>query len=310
MGIMNYGYLVLLVLLGSIWGASYLFIKIGVSELGPLTVAMVRVLVGSLLLVAITALRREKLPRRIGDWRRFAGAGLLNALIPFTLLAWGTQFIPSGLSAILGATMPLFTFVLAILLDGERLTTARAAGMVISFGGIVVLTAPQLVRGGLRASLWGQAACILASFSYALAIIYARRNLKGYSPLIASLGQVGTGWALLFPFALLEKPWAYTPSSRAILALLALGALGTGVAYIIYHRLIQTAGATAASVVTYITPVFGVFWGRLVLGERLGWNAFAALLIIFVGLALINNLFGRKRPVRSTVDEPSVGVGL
>jgi drug/metabolite transporter (DMT)-like permease len=306
---MNYGYFVLLMLLGSIWGASYLFIKIGVSEMGPLTVAMVRVLVGSLVLLVITIVRREKLPRQPREWFRFAGAGLLNAFIPFTLLAWGTQFIPSGLSAILGATMPLFTFVLAILLDGERLTTGRAAGMVISFGGIVVLTAPQLMQGGLRASLWGQAACILASFSYALAIIYARRNLKGYSPLVASLGQVGTGWALLFPFALLDKPWAYSPSSRAILALLALGALGTGVAYIIYHRLIQTAGATAASVVTYITPVFGVFWGRVVLGERLGWNAFAALLIILVGLVLINNLLGRPRPLRSVAGEHPAEAG-
>jgi drug/metabolite transporter (DMT)-like permease len=306
---MNYGYIVLLMLLGSIWGASYLFIKIGVSELGPLTVAMVRVLVGSLLLLAIVAVRREKLPRRAQEWLRFAGAGLLNAFIPFTLLAWGTQFIPSGLSAILGATMPLFTFVLAILLDGERLTAGRAMGMVISFGGIVVLTAPQLVQGGLKASLWGQAACILASFSYALAIIYARRNLKGYSPLVASLGQVGTGWVLLFPFGLLEKPWAYTPSLRAILALLALGALGTGVAYIIYHRLIQTAGATAASVVTYITPVFGVIWGRIVLGERLGWNAFAALLVILVGLLFVNNVFGRRCPVYAAVDERPVGVG-
>ncbi len=307
---MNYGYIVLLMLLGSIWGASYLFIKIGVSEMGPLTVAMVRVLVGSLVLLAITVLRRERLPRQAREWLRFAGAGLLNAFIPFTLLAWGTQFIPSGLSAILGATMPLFTFVLAILLDGERLTAGRAAGMVISFGGIVVLTIPQLVQGGLRASLWGQAACILASLSYALAIIYARRNLRGYSPLAASLGQVGTGWALLFPFALLDRPWAYNPSPRAILALLALGALGTGVAYIIYHRLIQTAGATAASVVTYITPLFGVFWGRIVLGERLSWNALAALMIILVGLVLINSsLFRRGRPAQALTNERPLGAG-
>ncbi len=303
---MNYGYFVLLMLLGSIWGASYLFIKIGVSELGPLTVAMARTLAGSLMLLAIVALRREKLPRRAREWLRFSGAGLLNAFIPFTLLAWGTQFIPSGLSAILGATMPLFTFVLAILLDGERLTMGRALGMIISFGGIIILTAPQLVQGGLKAGLWGQGACILASLSYALAIIYARRNLKGYSPLVASLGQVGTGWMLLFPFSLLDKPWAYSPSSRAVLALLALGALGTGVAYIIYHRLIQTAGATAASVVTYITPVFGVFWGRVVLGERLGWNAFAALLVIFAGLVLINNP-SRTRPARAAVGERPVG---
>ena len=297
---MSYTLLALLLLLSAIWGASFLFIKIGVSEMGPLTFATLRVLVGSLVLLIISRLRREKLPTDPKLWRRFAVMGIFNALVPFGTIAWGTQYIPSGLSAILNATMPLFTFILAAAWGGERLTVRRVCGICIGFAGIIVLTWPQL-RGGMQASLWGELAVIVGSLSYAIAAVYARRSLAGQSPIIASLGQVSTGFLLFIPFSLLERPWTFTPSTQAILALLALGILGTGFAYILYYRLIQGLGATGASLVTYIVPLFGIFWGWAVLGERLSWHAFVALLMILGGLLLVNNL-----PARGSVGKRGV----
>ncbi len=289
--------LLLLMLLSAIWGASFLLVKIGVSEMGPLTFAMCRVLIGSIILWIIIRLRRDRLPTDLRIWSRFAVMGVLNALIPFTAIAWGTRYIPSGLSAILNATMPLFTFILAALWGDERLRWGRALGMLIGFGGILIITLPQL-HGGIQASLWGELAIVAAALSYATAANYARRNLAGQPPLVASLGQVFTGFVFFVPFTFsLEQPLAKLPSLHVILALLILGILGTALAYIIYYRLIQGLGATGASLVSYIIPVFGIFWGWAVLGERLAWNAFAALLMILLGLLLVNSPQKGNAPV-------------
>ena len=290
---MAYASFGLLMLLSAIWGASFLFIKIGVSEIGPLTFAMLRVLVGSIILLLIIALRRQRIPRDRAVWARFAIMGAVGITLPFAVISWGTQFIPSGLSAILNAAMPLFTFILAVLLGDERFGPRRIVGLLIGFGGILTLTWPQLASG-LEASLLGELAVVLGALSYAVAVVYARRYIVDQPPLVASLGQVSTGFLLLLPLSLLERPWSQTPSMTAIWAVLALGSLGTAVAYVLYHSLIQGIGATGTSLVTYIVPVFGVFWGWLVLGERLSWHAFAALGMIFAGLVLVNNVSPRS----------------
>jgi len=279
----------MLMLLSAIWGASFLFIKIGVTDMGPLTFAMLRVLIGSVILLAVVRLRRQPIPRGRRTWGHLAVMGAVGIAVPFAMISWGTQYIPSGLSAILNAAMPLFTLLLAVLLGDERFGPKRLLGVLLGFGGILVLTMPQL-RGGLQASLLGQLAVVLGALSYAVAVVYARRHIVDQPPLIASLGQVSTGCLLLIPLSLLEKPWGQTSSLRAIGAVLALGSLGTALAYILYHSLIQRVGATATSLVTYIVPVFGIFWGWLILGERLSWNAFVALLMILVGLVFVNEL--------------------
>ncbi|MHB0857301.1 MAG: DMT family transporter [Anaerolineae bacterium] len=278
----------LLLLLSAIWGASFLFIKVGMAEMGPMVFATLRVLVGSLVLLGIVLARREKLPRDGRTWGRFALMGIFNALIPFYAIAWGTRQIPSGLSSILNATMPLFTVILAALWGGERLTVARSAGVLVGFGGILVLAWPQ-TQGGVQASLLGQMAVVAGALSYAVATVYARRKLVGHPPLVASLGQISTGFLFCVPFAVAEGLPTRMPSLQVILSLLALGVLGTAVAYLIYYRLVRETGATFASAVTYINPLFGIFWGWLLLGERLPWNAFAALALILVGLLLINS---------------------
>jgi len=297
---MSYTYLALLFLLSAIWGASFLFIKIGVSEIGPITFSALRVLIGSLVLLAIvfTRRRRERMDR--SAWRRMVFVGVLGTALPFSLIGWGTQFISSGLSAILNATTPLFSFVLATALGSEDLRAVRAAGVVVGIGGIVALMWPQL-QGGWHASLLGELAVVAGSLCYAISAVYMRRHLSGQPALLTALGQVGSGCLILIPFSLLEQPWQFRPSPAAVGALLALGSVGTGLAYIIYVRLIQGIGATGASVVTQIVPLFAVFWGWLVLAERPGWNAVLALGMIVGGILLVNGLPSRRRPEAAVV---------
>lgn len=283
-----------LVLLGAIWGASFLFIKIGVSEMGPITFAAVRVFIGSVTLALALWVRRQPIPRRVGTWLRLLVMGILGTAIPFAAISWGTQYIPSGLSAILNATMPLFTVVLAAACGSERLTPWRLAGVAIGFCGIVVLALPKL-GGGLEPSLLGEMAVVAAALSYAVGIVYARRALADQPPLVAAFGQISTSCLVLSLLALLEPAPLAFPSAAAVGSLLAVGMLGTGIAYIIYYRLLQMVGPTNTSLTTYISPLFGILWGFLILGERLSWHAFVALLLIFLGLVCVN-----RRPARAT----------
>jgi drug/metabolite transporter (DMT)-like permease len=283
---MNWTALGWLLMLGAIWGASFLFIKIGVSQMGPMTFATARVLIGSGLLYIFCRLNRAPWPRDARVWGRFAVMGALGILVPFAAISWGTQFIPSGLSAILNASMPLFTVIIAMVWGDEGASLTRVLGVLLGFVGIALLTLPEL-QGGIRAALLGEIAIVLASLSYAIAIVYARGVLRDQPPLVASFGQVSMGCLFFLPLALLERPWTMSPSTEAIGAMIAIGALGTAVAYVIYYRLLQSVGATMTSIVTYIVPVFGVFWGRVILSEHLSWHAFAALGLIFAGLGLI-----------------------
>jgi drug/metabolite transporter (DMT)-like permease len=288
-----------LVILGAIWGASFLFIKIGVSEMGPMTFAAIRVLIGSLTLAVALGVRRQRLPRDLRVWGRLLVMGVLGTAIPFAAISWGTQYIASGLSAILNATMPLFTVVLAAAWGDETMTPSRLIGVCIGFAGIVVLTLPKLA-GGLHLGVLGELAIVVAAMSYAVAIVYARHALADQPPLVASFGQIGTSFLVLVPVALLERPALALPSAPVIGSLLAVGILGTGVAYIIYYRLLQSVGATSTSLVTYITPLFAIFWGLVLLGERLSWHAFVALALIFLGLIFVN-----RRSARARVAQPA-----
>lgn len=296
---MSFRHIGLLLLLATIWGASFLFIKIGVSAMGPFTFAMLRVLIGSLVLLAIILISKQSLPRDRRTWWLFAFMGVFNALIPFGLIAWGEQHIPSGLAAILNATMPLFTFILAAVFDHERITIGRIIGLAVGFGGILIITLPQLTEGFV-ASLWGELAVVIAAMSYAIATVFARRNLHHVKPISASFGQIAMGCLFLIPFSLSERPWTMHPSLTAIFALVTLGVLGTALAYLIYYRLLQEGGATLASMVTFITPLFGVLYGFLFLGEHMKWTSLVALIFILGSVLLIRN-----RP--STVNQPGDG---
>lgn len=295
MNLSSYGSLLLL---GAIWGASFLLIKVGVAEIGPMTLAMLRVALGALALGLVLGARGEHLPRGRRAWSHLVIMAALGVALPFAAISWGTQYIASSLSAILNAAMPLFTFVIVALLGSEPAGYRRLVGVLIGLMGIVILVLPQLLQGGLQASLLGQLAVVLAALSYALAAVYANHYLANEPPLRTAFGQLALAALMLAPLALVETSWRAPLTYRSIGAVLVLGLLGSALAYLIYYRLIGQAGATFTSLVTYIVPVFGVFWGRLILHERLAWNAFAALGLILGGLLLVRGRPAAPLPAR------------
>lgn len=306
MNLLNLG---LQMLLGIIWGASFMFIKVGVAEIGSFAFPWLRVLIGAVVLYLVIRLRGKQIPSDWRTWRLFAVQGTLGIALPFAALAWGSQYIPSGLSAILNATMPMFTYVIAVLTGSEKLRAGSALGLLIGLAGILVLTLPKL-QPGMQASLWGQIAVIAGSLSYALSAVFAKRFLAGQSPEFTSFGQLSSAFVLLTPLALAQRPWAIRPSAGAIVSLLVLGIVGTGFAYLIYFRLIRAVGATGTSLVTYISPVFSIFWGWVILQERLSWHAFVAFGLILLGLLLVNDM-ARRFPAllaQRRAQPPSVGL--
>jgi drug/metabolite transporter (DMT)-like permease len=274
-----------------IWGASFLFIKIGIEALAPMQVALGRMAFGTLVLLAVTALRRERLPRGGRIWAHLAVAAALLNVIPFTLFAYAEQRIPTALASIGNATTPLFTLLVAMVaLPEERPTWQRGLGLLLGFAGVTVVLGAW--RGlGAGPDLAGMLLTLAASALYGVGGVYLRRYLSGsgYSSLALSAGQLLAGTlqlALLTP--LLTRAPATLPA-RVVLAVFALGAFGTGIAYLLQYGLIRAAGATMASTVTYFIPVVSIVIGVVLLGERLTWNAPLGAAII-VGGALLSRV--------------------
>jgi drug/metabolite transporter (DMT)-like permease len=272
-----------------IWGASFLFIKIGVEVLAPLQVAFGRMFFGALVLVAVALARRERLPRGFRMWLHLAVAASLANVIPFTLFAAAERHVSSALASIGNATVPLFTLSFALFfLPDERPTWRRSLGLGIGFAGVlVVLGAWRGLMAG--PDVGGMLLILIAAACYGLSGVYMRRYLSstGYSSLALSVGQLVAGTlelALILPFAthLPERlPW------HVVGAIFCLGTFGTGIAYVLSYGLIRLAGATVASTVTYFIPIVSIAIGVLGLGEQLAWRAPVGALII-VGGALIS----------------------
>ena len=277
-----------LLVLGVLWGSSYLFIKITVAEVPPVTLVIGRLGLGAAIMWLLLLVTRQPIPRERRLWGAFAAMGLLSGAVPWTLITWGEQYISSGLAALLQATMPIFTVILALLLaDDERLTPLKILGVLIGFVGVGVLLLPDL-RQGIQASLLGQLAIIVSSISYAGAAIFARKWLRGQPPLMSTTGQLTTGLVFMLPISLLSgRPFHGLPSLPAMASWLALTILGTVIAYIIYYKLIEWTSATFVSTVTYIIPVFGLVLGALVLGETVTANLLLSLGLILLGILLV-----------------------
>lgn len=272
------------VLLTLIWGASFLFIKIGVEALAPLQVAFGRMMFGSLALIAVVALRRERLPRQWQIWAHLAVAAALANSIPFTLFAIAERQVSSALASIGNATVPLFTLLFALLLlPSERPTLRRTVGLAVGFGGVLVVLG---VWRGVTATpdAAGMLLILVAAALYGLSGVYMRRYLSTtpYSSLALSVGQLVVGsleLALLLPFT----PMPHHVPMRVVGAIFALGTFGTGIAYVLSYGLIRLAGATVASTVTYFIPVVSILIGVVGLGEKLAWNAPVGAVIIVAG---------------------------
>jgi len=278
----------MLLLLGTIWGSSYLFIKITVAEIPPFTFVVLRTGIAGLILIATLLLRGRRLPSG-RQWLTLSVMGLFNALIPYGLIMWGELHISSSLAAVLNASMPLFTVVIAHFWSvNERLDGYKAAGVLVGFAGVVLLLLPDLDEG-MTYDLLGGLAVVGAGLSYAIAAVYARRTFHDQDPILLSTGQLITGFVMTLPLAFLfEKPFALSPSLTAWGSLIALSVVGTAIAYVIYYWLLEHGGSVQASLVTYIIPIGAMFWGWLLLRESIHWTFIVGLAAILLGIMIAN----------------------
>lgn len=296
---MNARNLLLLLTLAALWGPSFLFIKVAVEEIPPLTLVLGRVAIGATFLLIVLLAQRRRLPSDRRLWRHLAVVAMLHNALPWVLLAWGEQFIDSALASILNGTTPLFTIILAhYLVEGDRMTMSKLFGVLIGFAGLVLLIWPSLA-GGVQASTWGLLSVTGAAAIYGVAMIYSRQHLRGLPPLVAPTSQLLLATAYMLPVALIvDKPWTIDrPSTAALTSLFLLGIMGTGLAFIVYYRLLETANPTYISMVTYVIPIFGVILGVLVLDEQLTWYALAGFVFILLGVMVVNGLFANHLPV-------------
>ena len=269
------------ILLAALWGASFLFMRLGAAEFGPLPTAGLRVALATLFLWPIL-LRQGHWPAFRRHWRPIMAAGLINSAIPFALFAWAVMHIATGLTSILNATVPLFGALVAWVWLGDRITRLRWVGLALGFVGVALLAwrAPAGTGFKTDSAGWAIAACLLASSCYGLAASFARRYLTGIPPLATATGsQLGAALGLALPTLWLWP--AQMPGPRAWAAIVAIAVLCTGIAYILYFRLIAHAGPSRALAVTFIAPVFAVFYGALFLDETVTpWMLGCALVIV------------------------------
>ncbi len=278
----------LFLLLGSIWSSSFMWIKIAVQEVGPITLVAFRVLFGLLFGIVVISIQRTRLPRRLEDWGPPLILGISNVAIPFFLISWGERSIDSAVAAILDATVPLFTIVIAHLtLQDDKITMPRAVALLIGFLGVIVLMSTDL--GTSASSLLGQAAVVIASVFYAGSSVYARKFTEDVPGIFRSAGPLLSSTAVMWPAAaLLERPMTLPRLPITWIALLWLGILGSGFAFLLSYYLIHSIGPTRTTMVTYLFPLGGVAFGVGFLGERLNWQVLAGAALIVVSLIVAN----------------------
>lgn len=280
----------LLGILSLLWGGSFFFIGIAVRELPPLTIVASRVALAALVLLPALHLMGQHLPRERTIWLAFFGMGLLNNVIPFTLIVWGQSQIPSGLASILNATTPISTAIVAhVFTSDEKLTANRMLGVLLGLVGVAVMLGADLL-GGLGQNIAAQAACLLATLSYACAGVFGRRFRRmAVPPPVTAGGQLIASTIMLLPLAaLVDKPWALAlPGWPVLAALLALAVLSTALAYVIFFRVMAAAGSNV-NLVTLLVPVSAILLGVLVLGETLLPRHLLGFGIIALGLLAID----------------------
>lgn len=277
--------------LSILWGGSYFYIGVAVQAVPPLAIVAFRVTLGAALLYAIVRASGLRMPRTRAAWRAFLLVSLTNNVLPFSLIAWAQSHVASGLAAILNATTPLFGVVLAnYLIRDERMTPLRLAGVIIGIAGVTVMIGADALWGA-AANLPADLALLLASALYALSPILVRRlGLTSEPPMVTATGQFTAAAAIMVPLTLIiDQPWTLPmPSPGVWGALVALGALSTALGYVIYYRVLATAGAVNLLLVTFLVPVSAILLGTLFLGERLSPNHYTGMVIIGLGLAAID----------------------
>lgn len=277
--------LVLLLVLSSLWGASYTFVKVGVQTISPVTLIAARTVIAGTILIAIIHWRGLTLPKDATTWRRFFFQACLNSVVPFTLIAWAQQTTDAALATILNSTSPIFAFLLTMFVTRHETVTGRKLfGVGAGIVGICLIVGVQAI-GGLGQELWAQLAIVAATICYAGAAIFGR-NFEGLNPIMPAAGSMICGAIVLVPASLItEKPWTLTPSLESILALLALSVFSTALAFAIYFRLVQTLGSVGTTAQAYLRVPIGVAIGVMFLREHLTSTALIGLVCVIAGVA-------------------------
>jgi drug/metabolite transporter (DMT)-like permease len=277
------------ILLGAVWSASFLWIKIAVREVSPLTLVGIRVGFGAIVVILATIFARTRWPRDRATWVTYLILGVTSVAIPFILISWGEQTIDSAVASMLNASVPLFTILFAhFILRDDRMTVQRVLGLLIGFGGVVVLLSKDLQPGAVNPIL-GQAAVLVASLFYAGSAVYARLKtmevpglVRGGAPLVTASLAV---WLLIPAF---DRPFHMPTMPITWVALLWLGVFGSGLALVLWYYLLHEIGPTRTALVSYIFPLGGVILGVVFLHEQLTWQLFLGALLIVACIFVVN----------------------
>ncbi len=277
----------MLLLLASLWGASYLFIKVAVEDIPPAPMMAVRTLLAAAVLLCYLAWRlgwaRAAADLRAA-WRHCVVLGVLNAALPFWLIAWGEQHIDSGLAAVVQASVPIFNaLILLRVIPHQRLSTSRILGLAIGIVGVAVVTGIHPSGGAM--AMVGALAIVASSLSYAGAGVYGQLAVSGTAGPVLAAGSMLVGGVILLPFALFQLPPS-APDLAATASLLALTLLGTALAQLVLFRMLALHGSARLSLVTYLMPGFALVYGALILDERLTFSTLGGLALILAGVAL------------------------
>lgn len=276
--------LALLLLLATLWGASYSFIKLGVETIPPVSLIAARTLIASALLLAVLRWRGLRLPRDKAAWRGFLFQSCLNSVVPFTLIAWAERTVDAGIATILNSTSPIFAFLLTALATRHEAVTARKLiGVVLGIAGVCFIIGLQAL-GGFGRESWGQLALVFASVCYAGAAIFGRR-FGEFDPMIPATGSLICGAVILAPLSIvIDRPWTLAPSLESMLALLCLSVFSTALAFCIYFRLVKTIGSVGTTAQAYLRAPIGVAIAIIFLGEAPSPTAWLGLLCIVAGV--------------------------
>jgi len=279
----------LIVALSVIWGGAFFFVEVALAELPPFTVVLGRVGLAAIFLHIIIVLTGHRMPWGWEPWKAFFIMGVLNNLIPFSLIVWGQTYLASGVASIFNATTPFFAVVLAhFLTRDEKMTTNRMMGTLLGIGGVCVIVGPG-VFAGMDSQLLAQFAIMGAAISYSFAGIYGRR-FSGAPPLVTATGQVTASTVVLAPVALyIDQPWHLMPVGWETWgAIFGIASVCTALAYLIYFRILKTAGATNLMIVTLLIPPSAILLGVLFLGEVLHLNDILGMIVIAIGLLILD----------------------
>lgn len=277
--------LALLLLLATLWGASFTFIKLGVETIPPVTLIAARTTIAAMLLLAVLHFRGVAMPTDFAVWRRFLVQACLNSVIPFTLIAWAEQFVDAGLATILNSTSPIFTFILTWSLSGRQSATGlKVFGIVSGMIGICLIVGVGAFSG-IRHQLLAEMAIVAATICYAGAAIFGR-GFGRIDPMLPAAGSLVCGAIVLVPLCLVvDAPWTLAPSRRSIVALICLAVFSTALAFTIYFRLLRTLGPVGTTSQAYLRVPIGVAIGVVFLGETLAPTTWIGLVCVIAGVA-------------------------